>query len=131
MPARIPSERLPLKTLLLLTATVALAAAADNASVDGKWQVHTSVAGNDSDSTCTFKQNDTDLTGACVGDQGSKDLTGKVDGKKVSWSFKSEYNGTPLTVEYEGTLSADDKIAGTTTVPEFSVDGDFTATKMK
>ena len=111
--------------------TVALAAAADHASVSGKWQVHSSVAGNESDSTCTFTQKDKDLTGTCTGDQGSKDLTGTVDGKKVTWSYKSEYNGTQLTVQYVGTLNAEDKMVGTTTVPEFSVDGDFTATKAK
>jgi hypothetical protein len=120
-----------LKTVLLFISAVALAAAADNASVAGKWHVHTSIAGNDSDSDCTFVQKDADLTGTCTSDQGSVNITGKVDGKKVTWSFKSEYNGSPLTVNHDGTLTADNKITGTATVPEFSVDGDFTATQAK
>jgi hypothetical protein len=120
-----------LKTILLLVSAITLATAADNASVSGKWQVHSSIAGTESDSTCTFTQKDNDLTGTCTGDQGSKDLTGKVDGKKITWSYKGEYQGTPLTVQFEGTLSADDQMAGSTTVPEFSVSGDFTATKAK
>lgn len=121
----------PLKTALLLISTVALALAADNASVAGKWHVHTSMAGNENDSACTFVQKDADLTGTCTTDQGSVNITGKVDGKKVTWSYKSEHDGTPLTVNHEGTLTADNKMTGTATVPEFSVDGDFTATQTK
>ncbi|MGC2661197.1 MAG: hypothetical protein WA324_24865 [Bryobacteraceae bacterium] len=120
-----------MKTILLLISAVALAVAADNASVAGKWRVHTSMAGNESDSDCTFVQKDADLTGTCTTDDGSVNITGKVDGKKVTWSYKSEYNGSPLTVNHEGTLTADNKISGTATVPEFSVDGDFMATQTK
>ena len=119
-----------MKQLVLMITTAALAIAAD-VSVSGKWQVHMSVAGSDSDSTCTFAQKDNDLTGTCESDQGSKNVTGKVDGKKITWSYKADYNGTPLTVNFEGTLSSDDKIVGTTSTPEFSVEGDFTATRAK
>jgi hypothetical protein len=122
---------LPLKTLLLLISSATLAVAADNASVAGKWHVHTSMAGNESDSDCTFVQKGADLTGTCTSDKESVDITGKVDGKKVTWSYKSEYNGSPLTVNQEGTLTADNKITGTANVPEYSVDGDFTATHTK
>lgn len=100
-------------------------AAADQ-SITGKWQVHQSIAGNDSDQTCTFTQSGSDFTGTCESDQGKVQLTGTIQDKKVSWSYKSEYNGTPLTVKYEGTFEAG-KISGTVSVPEFSVDGDFTA----
>jgi len=114
-----------------LVAAPALVAAADNVSVDGKWRVHDSIAGNESDSDCTFVQKAAELTGTCKTDQGSVTIAGKVDGKKVKWSYKSEFNGSPLTVVHEGTLSADNKITGTASVPEYSVDGDFTATQAK
>lgn len=107
-----------------------VAVAADQSSVAGKWQIHSTVAGTEYDITCTFAQKDADLTGTCDTDQGSKDLTGKVDADKITWSYKSEYNGTPLTVNHEGTLK-DDKISGTVDVPEFSVTGDFAATRAK
>jgi hypothetical protein len=103
------------------------AQAPDASNVTGKWKVHVSVAGNDSDSECTFIQKDSELTGSCVGDAGPKQLTGKVDGKKVSWTYVSEYNGSPLTLKYSGTYSPG-KIAGDIDVEEFSVSGDFTAT---
>ena len=125
-----------LKALSFFLLTVLLTAAPhsfaeDQLSVAGKWQVHSSTAGTETDSVCTFSQNGGDLTGSCNDDQnGEKKITGKVDGKKVSWTFKSDYNGTPLTVNYEGTLDGE-KIAGTLTVPEFSVEGEFKATKSK
>jgi hypothetical protein len=121
--------------ILILSALLASAAvtsvAADSVSLTGKWKIHQSVAGNESDSDCTFTQKDNDLTGSCTADQGSGKITGKVDGNKVSWSYESEYNGAPLTVKYAGALDSAGKIAGSVTVEQFGVDGDFTATPVK
>jgi hypothetical protein len=117
--------------LLLITAAALAQAPASDAGLSGKWKLHQSIAGNDSDSECTFTQKDADLTGSCgAGDQGTVKLTGKVDGKKVSWSYKSEYNGSPLTMNYSGTLDSA-KITGEVEVDPFSVTGDFTATQAK
>jgi hypothetical protein len=80
---------------------------------------------------CTFVQQDSKITGKCGSDTGSFDITGRVDGNKVSWSFKTEYNGTSLTVSYEGTIDAATGIKGTVNVPEASASGDFTATQSK
>jgi hypothetical protein len=104
--------------------------AADSPSLTGKWKIHSSIAGNDSDSECTLTQTDNDVSGTCKTAEG-KDAkaTGKVDGAKASWSFESEYNGTPLTIKYTATLDATvGKIAGTVSVDPFGVEGDFTAT---
>lgn len=123
-----------MKTLLLsclLASVAALASAADLPSLSGKWQVHNSVSGNESDQTCTFTQKDSDLTGSCSSDNGPVTISGKVNGKKVTWTYKSEYNGSPLTVAYEGTIESPTKITGSINVPEYSADGDFTATQSK
>ena len=120
-----------MKALLLpfvLASAASLGMAADSPSVSGTWQLHQSIADNESDSSCTFTQNDQDLTGSCHSENGSGNITGKVDGKKVTWVYKSQYNGGPITLTYQGTLVAD-KMTGTVTVAEYSVDGDFTATK--
>ncbi len=108
-------------------AAAASSAAAGSSSVVGKWKVHTTIAGNETDSTCTFAQTDNNLSGACISDQGTLKITGKVDGNKVSWSFTSEYNGSPLTVSYTGILDSG-KITGDANVDPFGVSGDFTAT---
>ena len=116
----------------VLAASTVLAFAADNASVSGKWNVHSNVAGNESDSVCTFTQKDADLTGTCKTDTGEGKATGKVEGTKITWSFESEYNGSPLTIKYSGTVDpATNKIVGTVNVEQFGVEGDFTATAAK
>jgi hypothetical protein len=117
---------------ILLASESAFALAADNVSLSGKWTVHSNIAGNENDVECTFTQKDNDLSGSCASDQGDKSLTGKVDGRKIAWSYKSEYNGTPLTVKYSGIIDpATNKLSGTVTVDEFGVDGDFTGAPSK
>ena len=123
-----------MKTLLLsllFAATAAVAPAADNPSISGKWQVHTSISGNESDQVCTFIQKDDSLAGNCATDRGTFEISGKISGTKVTWSYKSEYNGTPLTVKHDGTLNTATGIKGSVEVPEFAVQGDFTATQSK
>ena len=116
---------------LFFTATAVVSlAAADNPSVDGKWRVHTSVAGNDSDMVCTLTQKDGAISGNCVTDNGKVDVMGKIDGDKASWSYKTDYQGSPLTVKYDGVVEATG-IKGNVEVPEYSVSGDFTATPAK
>lgn len=117
--------------LLTFVAASALAAADDTPSISGKWQIHQNIADNESDQACTFTQKENELTGSCNNERASGTVTGKVDGKKVSWVYKSQYNGGPITLTYEGKLDANNKIAGTVTVEEYSVDGEFTATPAK
>lgn len=118
-----------MKQLLpVLLASVCIAAsAADAPSLTGSWKIHNNIVGNESDMECTFTQTDKDLAGSCKADQGSVKISGKVDAKKVSWTYKSEYNGGPITLTYGGTLDSNNKISGTVRVEEYSVDGDFTA----
>jgi hypothetical protein len=114
--------------LLVLAAAAGLVQAQATPSISGKWKIHTSMV-QESDSTCTFTQAGTELTGACDGDNGKFNITGKVDGNKVTWSFKTDYNGSPLTVSYQGTLESDSKISGSSLVEEMSLGGDFTAVR--
>lgn len=117
---------------LVLASAASIAVAADNPTLTGKYKIHTSIAGNDNDMTCTFTQKDSELTGTCQSEQqGALAITGKVDGKKVNWSYKSDYNGSPLTVRYEAVVDDATKFSGTTEVAEFGVSGDFTATQDK
>jgi hypothetical protein len=117
--------------IALLSLTVVGTAQSNAPSLTGKWKVHASIAGNDSDSECTFAQTGADLAGTCgVAEQGTVKITGKVDGKKVTWSYTSEYNGTTLTMKYSGTVAAD-KITGEVTVDPDAVTGEFTATVSK
>ena len=56
--------------ILLLSALLVSSAlpslAADNASLTGKWKIHSSIAGNESDSECTLTQTDDAISGTCI-----------------------------------------------------------------
>jgi hypothetical protein len=115
----------------LLASAAILAVAQDKAAFAGKWEVRQSIAGNDNTQTCTFTQTGNDLTGTCGMEDKQLQISGKVDDKKVTWSFKTEYNGSPLTVKYAGAMDAQNKISGTVMVEEFNVEGEFSATQAK
>jgi hypothetical protein len=115
--------------LLLFSMVVASATAlaADAPSLNGKWNLHVNIAGNESDTMCVFTQKDDALTGSCTSEGVEHPLTGKVDGKIFTWSYPSAYQGSPLTVKYRGTLDETaTKLKGTVLVDEYGVDGDFT-----
>lgn len=42
-----------------------------------------------------------ELTGSCEGSRGKVEISGKVEGPDVSWMYKSEYEGSPLTVRFK------------------------------
>ena len=93
----------------------------------GEWKVRNDISGNVSEMTCTFTQKGEDLSGGCATEQGNVEITGKVVQTSVTWGFKSQYNGGPITLNYKGSLGTDGQLAGAVTVEEFSVTGDFTA----
>lgn len=114
---------------LFLLVAAGVAPAADTPSVSGTWQVHSNIAGYESDAVCTLVQKDAALSGSCNGGDGAHDLTGTVDQKKVTWSYKSSYNGSPITIAYDGTLDSPSKITGSVSVTEYGATGDFAATQ--
>ena len=113
----------------LLMAGSAFAVASPN--LTGKWAVHNSIAGNESDQQCKFDLADNKLTGTCKSEDKEVQITGSLDGKKLTWQYDSEYNGSPLTLIYTATLDDSDKIAGSVEVQPYGVTGDFTAAPAK
>jgi hypothetical protein len=136
VPKHTKNEVSQMKILLLsalLVSSALPALAADNPSLTGKWKIHTSVAGNESDHECTLTQTDDAISGTCTsGEMKEVQVTGKVDGTKANWSYESEYDGSPITVKYSAKLNViDGKFAGTVYVDPYGVDGDFTAAAEK
>src|SRR5262249_44390228 len=113
-----------LHVVMILVAAIPVAAAD---ALSGKWKVHQSIAGNDSDMPCTFTQTGDDLAGTCDAASGTVKISGKVSENKVTWTVQTEYNGSPLTLKYSGTLASATKMTGTVTVDPYGVDGEFTA----
>jgi hypothetical protein len=117
-----------LNTLALLTVMTA-AAPAD--SVTGNWRVTADVMGNAMTSVCTFAQEGTALTGSCSGAGGGRqEVTGQVAEGKVTFQYRAEYEGQPLTVVYSGALNSPTEFRGTMLVQPFDVGGAFTATRV-
>lgn len=119
-----------MKKVLAISALLAASTvfAADAPNLTGKWTIHNSIAGNESDMACTFTQTDAKLTGSCKTEDKDVQITGDLDGKKVTWKYDSDYNGSPLTLTYTATLEDAGKFAGSVDVQPFGVTGDFTAT---
>src|SRR5277367_2333838 len=104
--------KIPLLCLLLASAA-AHSGAAEDTALNGKWQIHNSISGNESDQVCTLTQKGTDITGSCTSPQGRDvQISGKINGNRVTLMYKSEYDGTPLTVNYQGVLDSATKISG-------------------
>jgi len=116
--------------MLIAILSIGGTAMAADTTLAGSWKIHTDIAGNEGDQVCSFAQKDTALSGSCKGDDGgSHDLTGKIDGKKVTWQYKSEYNGDPLTLVFTGTVDSDSSFSGAVDVQPMGIDGTFTAKK--
>jgi hypothetical protein len=124
-------KTMKIASFVLLASVVITASAADNSSVTGRWKVHNNIAGNESDMACSFIQKDKDLAGTCQSDNGTVKISGTVDSRKVSWTYKSEHDGSPITLTYGGNLDSPDKMSGTVKVEEYGVDGEFTAAAAK
>ena len=58
-------------------------------------------------------------------------ISGKVDGKNVTWTYKGDSQGGPVTVVYTGTVESGSRITGKVLAVEFSIEGEFTATRAK
>jgi len=97
-------------------------------SLTGQWAIHSNIAGNESDQQCRLVMTDNKITGTCKSQDKDLQVTGTVDGRKVTWQYQSDYNGSPITLIYTATLEDSGKIAGTVEVQPFGVTGDFTAT---
>jgi hypothetical protein len=113
----------------MLFLSVGVALAADDASLSGKWTLHYNISGYSGDLDCSFNQNAQEITGTCKSPDGNVSVTGKVDGKDVTLTYKTEYNGDQLTVVYTGKLESPKKFAGSVTVQPMGADGEFTATQ--
>jgi hypothetical protein len=99
----------------------------------GTWKVTGDVQGVSVAMTCLLTLGaDQTITGNCTDNAGSSTaphpVTGTVKDHTLSWSFNSDYQGSPITVGLTGTVDATGgKMAGTIAVDPMSADGDFTA----
>ena len=118
-----------LGTVLLLPMLVSPVTAS---SVSGSWALSTDVQGNTSTPNCTFKQDAEKITGTCDGPNNTQsEVSGEVADAKVTFRYTVEWEGSPLTLVYTGTLDTDTTMKGTLEVQPMGVAGEFTAKKTK
>lgn len=119
-----------MKSLIVLLAIASVPGMAQD--VSGVWKIDGNIAEQSIAATCTFKQDDTQITGSCKMDQEDKpvDVKGEVTDKQVTWKYDVDYQGTTYTLTYTGAPdSAATAMKGTILVDPSDTEGDFTATK--
>jgi hypothetical protein len=124
-------KKLIISSLASLLLFASSAFAAGTPSLTGQWSIHNNIAGSESDQECKFTLKDQQLSGTCISDGKEAPVTGSVDGKKVTWKYSSDYNGSPLTLVYTASLDDPDKISGSVEVQPYGVTGGFTAVRSK
>jgi preprotein translocase subunit SecD len=72
-----------------------------------------------------------DVSGTCKSERGTVQFTGKVEGDRIEWGYKTESEGGPVTVVFKGKVASQDKMSGSVLAVEFSVEGEFSATRMR
>jgi mannan endo-1,4-beta-mannosidase len=96
-------------------------------NLTGQWNVHQSIAGNESDQPCNLVVTANKISGTCKGKEKDLQVTGAIYGNKVTWQFEVENNGSALTLVYTAALGDSEKLAGTVEIQPYGVTGDFMA----
>lgn len=106
------------KLLFVVTIALVFAFAAMAADVTGKWTYEQPGRGGNPGRpvTITLKQDGSSLTGSVPGMGRGGDnpppptqiTDGKVEGDKVSFTVKREFNGNTMVQKFEGTVSGDE-----------------------
>jgi len=126
------------KLLFVTTILLAIASLALAADVSGKWTYEQPGRGGGPPRqvTITLKQDGSNLTGTVPamgrgGQGGDTEISnGKVDGDKVSFEVKREFNGNTMVTKYSGTVAGDElKLHIATETPNGPMERDVVAKK--
>ena len=114
--------------LAIAVVPTALSAQTDvKIDVTGKWLFNVTTSAGTGTPTVTLKQQGDSLTGHYSSQTlGEADLKGTVKDKKIAFTFHIELQGTPLTVNYVGTIESNDVMKGTVDIGG-AASGTFTA----
>lgn len=93
----------------------------------GKWLFSVTTSAGTGTPTVTLKQQGDSLTGHYSSQTlGEADLKGIVKDKKITFTFRVELQGTPLVVNYTGTVESNDAMKGLVDIGG-AASGSFTA----
>jgi hypothetical protein len=99
--------------LMVLVAFSVVCFCAATADISGKWKSEFESGVGAQKYTFEFKVEKGKITGTTVADiagaeSKGKITDGKIEGDKISFSESLDYNGSPLPIEYKGTISGDE-----------------------
>ena len=107
--------------------TTLLAQTEAKIDVTGKWLFSVTTDAGTGTPTVSLKQQGDSLTGHYSSQTlGEADLKGIVKDNKITFTFRIELQGTPLTVNYAGTVESKDAMKGTVDIGG-AASGTFTA----
>ena len=123
-------SRLKTAALALAIALLPAAAHAQEATkidVTGKWLFTVTTDAGTGTPSVTLKQTGDSLTGHYSSQLlGESELKGTVKGNKITFSFRTEVQGAPITVTYTGTIESKDAMKGSVDLGG-AASGTFTA----
>jgi hypothetical protein len=96
--------------------------------VTGAWAFEVETGNGTGTPTMTFKQDGEKLTGSYSGLLGEAQLNGTLKGKDITFRIEVNFQGTPLTVVYSGTVETASTMKGSVKLADFG-EGTFTAKK--
>ena len=105
-----------MKTILLALVFAAIPAGA--ADVAGTWRLTGRIADVNIDRVCTIQQTESRIQGACKNQTGETVLSGEVNGRNVTWTYQSQYDGATVVLVFKGTLESDSAIKGAITASD-------------
>jgi hypothetical protein len=107
------------------------AAAAPDADIHGDWSVSSRFLGNEDTFTCTFRQIEKAIAGACSGGRfDNVPVTGTIAENSIQFSFTYLFADQEYPCHFQGTVEAATEMKGTVTVTGVDgVTGQFTAKK--
>jgi hypothetical protein len=98
----------------------------------GTWSINAQVQQTQVQMTCVLAETEHRLAGSCTAGEDStpRSLTGVTTAKGVGWRFDTQYQGQPITISMNATITPDGtKMKGAMSVAPMGVDGTFVAAK--
>lgn len=118
-------------TTTTAASTSSTASTASAKSLSGTWNVSVELPNMTANPTIVLKQDGEKLTGDYVSAQyGKFAITGTAKGSDVTFGFSMAIEGSPLNVNYTGTVQKDGSLAGSVNYGDM-MSGTFTATLKK
>jgi hypothetical protein len=113
------------------TPTPAAGDPAGKALATGTWKIDGDVQGTPVKMTCVLADAEHKLTGTCTAEEDTdRKITGTSSDTGLIWHFNTEYQGQPIAVTMNATLTADaTRMNGTIAVSPMDADGTFVGHK--